>query len=65
MTLAQQSLAKCKDKVHVHAAEREHHDWFGINFKKKLLSSHHKYFNTQDTAVEEQQACQLSKEKNK
>lgn len=41
MTLAQQSLANCKDKVHVHAAEREsfaaeHHDWFGTNFQKNF-----------------------------
>lgn len=41
MTLAQPSLAKCKDKVHVHAAECEsfaakHHDWFGTNFEKSF-----------------------------
>lgn len=44
MTLAQQSLAKSKDKVHVYAAKREsfaarHHDWCGTNFKKKTSTN--------------------------
>lgn len=68
MTLAQQSLARVKARSTCMQQSVNHlqpNTMTGSAPTSTSLSSHHKYFNTQDTAVEKRQACQLPKEKNK